>query len=267
MSGGWTVVDLGAIDSTQEEARRRLAGGARLVRTAFRAERQTAGRGRFGRAFASPAGGSWQTFVTHDPDGRLRDGRMPSRTAAILADALEALGSEVRLKWPNDLWTRAVDASGGWGKAGGLLLEHRSGHLLIGVGLNAANDPPEGGARLGLPAGEVSEAVASAVERLLNDPEAIDPSRAWRGRHLLDGRTVEIAHGAGGATLRGRVDGLAPDGGVRLIDADGRVRVVHAGTVARVAPPLGPATEARDERPGEDRPTDVRPTDAGADAC
>ncbi|MEO1291819.1 MAG: biotin--[acetyl-CoA-carboxylase] ligase [Pseudomonadota bacterium] len=152
------------IDSTNEEARRLYTAGdlgALWVVT----DRQTAGRGRRGRAWS--AGGQDLTtsylLTTRHPGLTLGDGR-PRRSlaeAATLTFAASlavrevllgaALGADVRLKWPNDVLIGCetscpegdLNASA---KVCGILLEAFGTPgdygIAIGIGLNLASHPP-----------------------------------------------------------------------------------------------------------------------------
>jgi len=103
--------------------------------TLILAERQTAGRGRSGRAWASEEGaGIWCTLIARPSDVAALD-VLSLRVGLALARALEAFTSdEIRLKWPNDLM---LDD----GKLGGILIEsrwreERVDWVAIGIGIN-----------------------------------------------------------------------------------------------------------------------------------
>ncbi len=137
-------------DSTSALARRKIdageigAGPIMLV-----AKRQTGGVGRFGRAWASPAGGLWCTIVwpVQRDLARALDGlglRLALACARSIEHELAAHGrsADVRIKWPNDV---LIDGR----KVLGVLAEvhRRDGkpYLLVGVGVNAdfpASDLP-----------------------------------------------------------------------------------------------------------------------------
>ncbi len=99
------------------------------------AERQTAGRGRGGRAWASGSGaGIWMTLIARPRDDAALEVLL-LRTGLAAARALEAFtDGEVRVKWPNDLM---LDD----GKLGGILIEsrwrdERADWVAIGIGIN-----------------------------------------------------------------------------------------------------------------------------------
>ena len=155
--GGSSVVSRGdaprifrfeTLTSTQDEAARCLAGG-QASPFVVTARRQTAGRGRLGREFASPEGASVSvTYVHRTALSPHQRGWFPlaAGLAAVTAvsevldwreGAEEAEGAGgaprpgVGLKWPNDLHTE--DGR----KLGGILVEGRGADaVLLGIGLN-----------------------------------------------------------------------------------------------------------------------------------
>jgi BirA family transcriptional regulator, biotin operon repressor / biotin---[acetyl-CoA-carboxylase] ligase len=103
--------------------------------TLILAERQTAGRGRSGRTWASEEGaGIWSTVIARPTDEAALD-VLSLRIGLAMARALEAFtDDQVRVKWPNDLM---LDD----GKLGGILIESRwrEEHVdwvAIGIGIN-----------------------------------------------------------------------------------------------------------------------------------
>jgi BirA family transcriptional regulator, biotin operon repressor / biotin---[acetyl-CoA-carboxylase] ligase len=103
--------------------------------TLILAERQTAGRGRSGRAWASEEGaGIWSTLIARPADDAALD-VLSLRVGLAMARALEAFtNDEIRVKWPNDLM---LDG----GKLGGILIEsrwrdERVDWVTIGIGIN-----------------------------------------------------------------------------------------------------------------------------------
>ena len=112
--------------------------------TSVIAQRQTQGRGRRGRSWATHSGAlltSWvvanAAVLQHQPSDQVKTGSDIARLLKYLVRAEE--GSKICLKWPNDvyLWTQT---SGSWRKAGGVLFEGRSqgstSRLVLGVGMN-----------------------------------------------------------------------------------------------------------------------------------
>lgn len=196
------------------------------------ADVQTAGRGRRGRGWHSPAGRSLSLSVVVRPAIGAADAPMLA-LAAALAVAEACAPAAVRLKWPNDV----VDADGR--KVGGILIEtvidgDRLSGAVIGIGLNVD------WRRADMPAGIRDTAVALAdlvrgsVDRVallgrLFDALSDEVDRLERGRSPLEryrdrcatlGQAVSVA-GEGG-TITGRAVGLGPHGELVVEADDGR---------------------------------------------
>lgn len=113
--------------------------------TAVVAEGQTAGRGRLGRTFVSPAGTGIYTSVLLRPDMAL--GKVTLVTVAAAVAAVRAIEKHSRkhalIKWVNDVYV-------GGKKVCGILTEasldaelSKIGYVVLGVGINVA--APRGG--------------------------------------------------------------------------------------------------------------------------
>lgn len=92
------------VDSTNEAAKRAVASGA-SDRTLFAADQQTAGRGRRGRSWSSPAGEDIFFSILLRPDIRPESASMVTILAAIAAAAAakKHSGQTCMIKWPNDI--------------------------------------------------------------------------------------------------------------------------------------------------------------------
>lgn len=212
------------------------------------AERQTGGRGRRGRAWASPLAANIYLSLARAFGGGLA--RLPglSLVAGVAtAEALHALGfSGVRLKWPNDLVVAGPD---GLRKLGGLLVEGGGEHAgparaVIGLGLNVRM-PAAYGAAIDQPWTDLATLAGGAVSRnrvvaaLLAhwlpalaqfDAQGLEGFLPrYAALDALAGHEVAI-HGAGGART-GTALGLAGDGALRVRFAEGEQRV-HSGEVS-----------------------------------
>jgi BirA family biotin operon repressor/biotin-[acetyl-CoA-carboxylase] ligase len=143
MSGwpsGYGLRVLQEVDSTLDEAARiagTLSGPEWIM-----AHRQTAARGRRGRAWVVPEGNLSATLVMV-PEGGPDQAALRSFVAALaLFDAVAEARGDARglaLKWPNDVLLNG-------GKLAGILLESASAargvaYLAIGIGVNLADAP------------------------------------------------------------------------------------------------------------------------------
>jgi BirA family biotin operon repressor/biotin-[acetyl-CoA-carboxylase] ligase len=211
---------LRVVDSTNERARALAARGAPHG-TLVTASAQTAGRGRQGRTWTAPAGSALLASVVIRDPPRL----LPLAAGAAVADVV---GSEARLKWPNDV---LLDGR----KVAGILVEGRPQErwAVVGIGLNVAIEPddfpPElrdTAGTLGLGAGAIEPTLhrlLRALERWLPaaDSELLD---AVRARDALLGQTVRWSGG------EGRSAGI-DDGGRLLVQTDAGEVALDAGEV------------------------------------
>ncbi|TVQ59195.1 MAG: biotin--[acetyl-CoA-carboxylase] ligase [Phycisphaerales bacterium] len=134
------------VDSTSLWARRAIeAGEASENGALFVAATQTGGRGRLGRAWASPEGGLWTTLAHPIPPERhdaLVDGlglRVGAACLTTIRETLAAAGADpnrVRLKWPNDV---LIDGRKTLGALTEVVRAGGRAWALIGVGVNANN--------------------------------------------------------------------------------------------------------------------------------
>ncbi len=237
-----------SLDSTNSELLRRptpVQGASVLL-----AERQSAGRGRRGRDWASPLAANLYLSVARVFCGGLA--RLPglSLVAGVaVAEALHALGcSDVGLKWPNDLVIAADD--GGLRKLGGLLVEGGGEHAgpvsaVLGLGLNVRM-PPAFGTGIDQPWTDLATVMGDALPsrnrlastvlaRLLPALTAFDAEGLpaflprYRALDALAGRAVTIH--TGDDVQDGLALGLADDGALR-VRIGARERYIHAGEVS-----------------------------------
>ena len=193
------------------------------------ADEQTAGRGRTGaRWLAQPGDAVLMTLAAQLP---LPLEKWPRTSLVAGLAAAEALGADVRLKWPNDLLMQRES----WRKLGGILcerLETPTGPWwLCGIGVNVRNVPAElaqhaaaleGGADRWDVAAGLANAIRTRVEHFVAQQGQL-PLAELNAR--LAFRQAEVVMQDG---LTGVLEGLADDGGLRVAG-----RVVHAGAILR----------------------------------
>lgn len=202
------------------------------------AARQTAGRGQLRRRWASPPGNIYAAVrlpLSPPFDG----GAAAAAVGLLAAEALGALGWQVRIKWPNDL---VLEVQGAPCKVAGILLEERGGILLAGIGVNVLSHPAPDALRAeaalaaaslaecgqGVPLPLAPELWARLVSRMLSSyTDARIFAGTWLGRAeallLWRGRAVTVTDGD--AHLKGRLAGLWPSGALRLETGKGTVEV------------------------------------------
>lgn len=228
------VVYLPETASTMDVAKDLARGGCPAF-TVVVAGRQTRGRGRMRRIWASEEGGLYFTAVLRPRIPILWSSRVNFLVALTLADVLRAsYGVDAGVKWPNDILVEGR-------KLCGMLSEMETEgdevrFINVGIGLNANNRPPD----VEPPAASLRDLLGRAIvrrellsgfldeleERMRTEPwETVIP--AWKARSVSLQRPVRIVTG------RTDVSGTAVDvdenGALLLKQADGRVTTVVYG--------------------------------------
>lgn len=203
------------------------------------ADRQTAGRGRRGRAWSDGAGNLMASVLVR-AEGAVQ--QLSFVAALALYDALSASGGQgsripgprLSLKWPNDVLLDGV-------KMSGILLERAGDAVIIGFGVNIVSHP-EGTERPATSLAVASWPSIAPVDLLAQLMPAFAAARviwattgfdAIRHRWLAHAAGIgeRIAARLGTETLEGCFEGLAGDGALELRLDDGSLRPVHAGEV------------------------------------
>lgn len=234
------------------------------------ADHQTAGRGRLGRTWQAPVGGSLLCTILLRPPASIA----PATTMAVAVAAAEAVedltGRSPRLKWPNDLvwpgdgsgpdrklagilaevdWPAASQISSGW-------REPRPQDRLVvavGIGINVAwgDDVPADLADLAVAIDHLTAPDAAPdrvdllvqmlrhLERryaaLLAGPEGTaDLRAAWRERTATLGRRVRIDLGAD--DLVGTAVDVTDEGHLVVETLEGERRTIAVGDVVHLRP-------------------------------
>ena len=230
-------------------------------RSVLVADHQTAGRGRTGRTWSTPARAALTASVLLRPPVQLdRFGWVPLLAGLAVVQAMgDVAGVRAVVKWPNDVLLAAPDGSSvpGWGTwrkvagvLGDLVATPYGPAVVVGIGVNVSQQdgelPVPSASSLtlaGYGAVDRTALLAAVVGRLV----ALD--ERWRAAGG-DARAAGLADecsavcstlGArvrvelpGGGLLEGTATGLAADGGLEVTDAAGRVTPVLAGDVRHV---------------------------------
>jgi BirA family biotin operon repressor/biotin-[acetyl-CoA-carboxylase] ligase len=231
------------IDSTVLEARRRAergeAGPVWLL-----ARRQTAGRGRRGRAWASLDGNLMATylFATRAPPAQIA--LLGFAVGVAIAETLEPVigPGGATLKWPNDVFINGAKAAGIMLDSGALQ-GGRGSWAALAFGVNLAGAPENIDQRT-ISVRDVIAPNAAAPEPLAFLAQLRPRLESWAQRVERDGfeplrqAWLERAHGLGQSarvvqgehTFEGRIAGLSPRGELEL-DTDTGRRLIAAGDV------------------------------------
>ncbi|MCD8018035.1 MAG: biotin--[acetyl-CoA-carboxylase] ligase [Clostridiales bacterium] len=124
-----------SIDSTNEEAKRQAALGAKDG-TLFVADNQTAGKGRRGRNWVSPKGEDIFFTMLFRPDLPAECASMITLVAALAAAAAaeKHSGESCQIKWPNDIVLHGKKICGILTEMG--LEMSEISYVIVGVGVN-----------------------------------------------------------------------------------------------------------------------------------
>lgn len=241
MAGHPPIEAYGELDSTNAEARRRADSGE-AGPVWITAGRQTAGRGRRGRAWSTETGNLAATLLTVTdvpPAEAAQLSFVAALAAAELADTCLGEGA-ARLKWPNDVLVHGR-------KAVGVLVEsgtRADGRLwlAVGIGVNLAHAP----VAVDRPATAFAEHMATPPPAPLEALQILAARfETWRRLWAAQGFApvaagwTARAHGLGercearlpSRTLAGIAEGLDPDGALRLRLDDGSLERITAGDV------------------------------------
>lgn len=217
------------------------------------ADAQNAGRGRFGRDWASPHGaGIYASVLLRPPAAALR--LVTIAAGVALADGIRAAtGLTLQLKWPNDLV--AIDSrSGDVRKLSGVLgetdgLGTKDARAVIGIGVNADWKPQDFPPDLATTMTSLAELAPGQVidrevivhvflRRLAKATKQLRagkfPAEAWRARQLTNGVPVRLEWPDGRTETVSAVD-VDVDTGALLVGelggGGGQKRTVLAGEI------------------------------------
>ncbi len=248
------------IDSTNSELMRRLnqAGsllntdgtltdkGKSLHKSVAAAFEQSAGRGRMGRPFFSPAkSGVYFSFI-YIPQGGVREPSHYTITSAVgVCRAIKELYKrECGIKWVNDIYLRGK-------KICGILTEGLSNPVnglveaaVVGIGINISlknNLPAELEGKAGgiLEEGEESSVsketfIQQCIEEIFKSLDTKENIiEEYKGRSMLTGKSVRVTPliGSNRDAYLAKVLGITDDAGLEVEDEKGKVRILHSGEV------------------------------------
>jgi BirA family biotin operon repressor/biotin-[acetyl-CoA-carboxylase] ligase len=236
----------GEVSSTNSMLARLARGGAREG-TVVVAEGQTAGRGRLGKAWFSPAGVNLYASTLFRPPLVPSEVTVFSFIASLaLFDAIQEEGAKPAIKWPNDVLVSRKKVAGVLAEAGSS--GEQVSYVILGVGVNLNIEGAALTAALGdggLAATSLCEVVGREIDRsvftgrfltLLDEWFQIYSSRgarvilqAWRDREITTGRRVEVREEP--ERFDGRVLGVNGGGHLVVQDAHKRPRRVVSGEI------------------------------------
>lgn len=228
----WQVTQFDEVDSTNSALKRRPDAPHGTV---YVARRQTGGRGRLGRQFASPEGGLYLSVLLRPevPLGTLLH-LTPMAAVAVRRAIFDVCGLEVSIKWINDL---LYDGK----KLCGILTEAVGEAVIVGIGINCSTEefPPELREKatslrhiLGV-APEREALLGTVLHRLQEMDAALLSQRAQWLREYADvcvtiGRTVRLLR-AGQPPRDALATGIDENGALCVRYADGTTEIIQSG--------------------------------------
>lgn len=229
------------LGSTNDEAAAWAEAGAPDLSLVV-ADEQTAGRGRSGRRWFTPAGAALAFSLVLRPSAHQAKhaARIAGLGAIALVEACAGLGLKSAIKWPNDILLAGR-------KVGGVLVESVwNGNTLeasiLGIGVNVLEGSVPPASELSYPATSIEAELGHRVERfdLLRDilrllsgwRTRLDSDEfiwAWEAALAFRGHEVIVTDGEK-VSLKGVLLGLELDGSARL-GTDRGIAVVRWGEV------------------------------------
>lgn len=239
------LITLERVDSTNSEAERHLAAGARTPLVIL-AREQTQGRGRRGRVWHSPpAGNLYSTFVFRP---KIEPARLQDFTLWMGLNVCELIANfcsiQPGLKWPNDVYFNGR-------KAGGMLTEARIDaeevhDLVYGLGLNLNGRNADLPKELQKTATSLADAagapvdvnrfaaaligrVLSAYARFIDGDYREKFAELWQRFDVLRGQPVTVTQGT--RAVAGTATGIDDEGSLIVRTTAGRTERFRAGEV------------------------------------
>lgn len=238
------LICLGEIDSTNNYAKK-LAMDGEPHGTLIAANHQTAGRGRRGHTFESPAGtGLYMSLILRPETDTAKFQMITIADAVAVCLAVEELYPEARgnigIKWVNDVLFRGK-------KICGILTEAVTGFesgeiesVVTGIGINVSTKKfsaetseiagaifEDNGFHFGRDelCARIADYVMTFAEKL-DDPAII---QFYRERSILTGR--DITYMDAGMKCTGHVEGIDDSGGLVVRNSEGNTETLRSGEV------------------------------------
>lgn len=229
------------IPSTNAHAKQMALQGAEEG-TLVAANHQTAGRGRMGRSFYSPADTGLYMSLILRPNARFEQIQMLTIAAAVaVCEALEAAGEKPQIKWVNDVYIAGRKVCGILSEA---VNDYEKGivkSVIVGIGVNCSTEqfPQEIQHVAGsLQRGDISRnKLAADISRnllswqtKLDQPELI---KAYKQRSFLLGKEIEYQQN--GEVFAARVMDINEKGNLVVQSGQGEIAVLQSGEVSMKA--------------------------------
>ena len=229
----------GVTGSTNDDIKA-LAGQEAPEGTVIIAGAQTAGKGRLGRSFYSPADTGLYMSILLRPRFRAADSlAITTMAAAAVAEACDAFlnGTSAGIKWVNDIYVNGRKVCGILTESS-LAQDGSVKYAVLGIGINAAaaefpEDIREKAGTLGCGAEIRPLLAAKVLERFFAYFDEL-PGRSYiaeyRRRSVLTGKTIEYE--ADGASHTAEVVGIDDEARLIVRNTDGKISYLASGEVS-----------------------------------
>jgi BirA family biotin operon repressor/biotin-[acetyl-CoA-carboxylase] ligase len=245
-----SVIDVyKTIDSTNAEAKRRISEAPSPDELPFGdiiiAEEQTAGRGRRGRNFHSPLGGSIYISFILKPYGNIENSLMITIAAALaVCKAIEKISDPAqtpKIKWVNDIFIDNKKVCGILTEAVSDIESGQIESIVLGIGINInipkeafPNEIAEIAGSLKIKPGERNSFVAHLIEEVYAAYQALAGKNniidEYRKRSLMKDINIKIIQGS--KTTDAVSKEIADDGSLLVEYKGGAKELLHSGEVS-----------------------------------
>ncbi len=230
-------------DSTNNQAKMLAAAGAPHGTVIF-ADHQTAGRGRLGRNFHSPANSGVYFSVILRPECKPTElMHLTCATAVAVCNGIQsATGIQPGIKWTNDLVADNRKIAGILTELSISQCDGAIDYAIVGIGINCSEQLSDFPEELSGIAGSLAMATRSVVSRALVAAEAINAisqmdlsqkeqiMARYRSNCITIGRDVSLVRQ--GVVVHALALDVDDDGALIVRYADGTVESVNSGEVS-----------------------------------
>ena len=217
------------------------------------ANKQTAGRGRLGRTFASPSGTGLYMSVSLKPDFDLDKSLYVTMAAAVaVCRAVETVaGIRPKIKWVNDVFHNGKKVCGILTEAQSNFQTGKIDTLVIGIGVNCfpGSFPEElreiagslSSRRNSFSRGRLSAEIYNEMMTILSDLQSRTFLREYRSRCFILGKDIFIHPNLNDTSIRARAIDIDENGGLVVEYMEGRkARQIETLTTGEVSVRLEP---------------------------
>lgn len=229
------IVYFDKIDSTNNEAKRRILSGERK-KCIYIASCQTSGRGRQGKSFYSPAKtGLYLSFAYPSERNASDPVFITSQSAVAVAEAIEdAADVKCGIKWINDIYILGKKVSGILAES--VLAEEP--FIIVGIGINLfTKDFPDdikdragSVSRPDLDATQLAAKVCENMAYFIRNPNDRGYLSSYRAHSIVLGEKIEFTKNS--VKYSGRAVSLTDRAYLTVLKDDGTTDILNSGEIS-----------------------------------